>query len=248
MADKSSEPNSLPDEDLQEDKSTADGTQATEGLSTEEESKGLAEKEKKGFQRLIAKKDEKLQDLESRLSEYNSKLSEYERKQREKKLSEMDEVERWKTVAQENAEKAAKMELKSFVSTQLAKANLADHPVSEIIAETPWAIPTVKRRLPSNPTWDETIDAVKSQLPSYLESLGTPDNKATKTEANTESEPEGMETERTQTQTPSTSKSKVWTRAEVGEYLKSAENNPEEYRKRHAVIQKALEDNRIKTS
>lgn len=245
MADKSSEPKNLPEEDLQEDKSTEGGSEVTEGLSTEEESKGLSEKEKKGFQRLIAKKDQKLQDLQEQLDKYNSKLSEFERREREKKLSNMDETEKWKTIAQEEKKRAAEMELKSFVSTELAKAGMADHPVADIIAETPWAIPAVKRVLSSSPTWDETIDAVKSRLPSYLESLATSDNKATKTEANTESEPEGMETERNQTSTPSTSKSKIWTRAEVGEYLKSAENNPEKYRERHAVIQQALEDGRI---
>jgi hypothetical protein len=245
MADTSSKPEtSLPEDELQTDNSTDGGSEDNEGLSIKETNEGLSEKEKKGFQRLIAQKDQKLQTLEEQLKEYNSKLSEFQQRERQKKLEKMDEVTKWKTLAEENAEKAAKMELKSFVSTELSKKNLVNHPIADLILETPWAIPTVRRKLSTEPTWDETINAVKSELPSYLESLSTPDKTKETTEMETESEeeePEGMEAERSATKT----QKRVWTRSQVKEYLESAKDR-QEFTKRQAIIQQALTENRIR--
>ena len=241
MADTSSgSQQDLPEEELQQDNSTEGGSEATEGLSTKEEQEGLSEKEKKGFQRLIAEKDKKLTAMQQQAEEYNRKLSELQQQERQKKLNEMDEVTKWKTLANENAEKAAKMELKSFVSTHLAKSNLTDNPISELILETPWAIPAVRRKLPSDPTWDETIEVVKAELPSYLESLGKPDTTKATTEAS-ESE-DGMDTERSVGQT---TQKKTWTRSEVQQYLESAQD-PKDFGKRQSVIQQALTDGRIR--
>lgn len=238
MADTSSKSGNLSEDELQKDNSAEDGNQDSEGLSTKE-TEGLSEKEKKGFQRLVAQKDQKLQELQDQLKDYNSKLSEFQQRERQKKLSEMDEVTKWKTLAEENAEKAAKMELKSFVSTEIAKKKLADNPIADLILETPWAVPTIKRRLPSQPTWDETIQAVKTELPAYLESLAKPDTTKDMTEA--EEEPEGMEPERS----ASDPQKRVWTRSQVKEYLESAENR-KDFAKRQSVIQQALTENRIR--
>lgn len=245
MADTSSKPEtSLPEDELQTDNSTDGGSEDNEGLSIKETNEGLSEKEKKGFQRLIAQKDQKLQTLEEQLKEYNSKLSEFQQRERQKKLEKMDEVTKWKTLAEENAEKAAKMELKSFVSTHLSKKNLVNHPIADLILETPWAIPAVRRKLSSEPTWDETISAVKSELPSYLESLSTPDTTKETTETEIEKEDEeleGMEVERSASKT----QKRVWTRSQVKEYLESAKDR-QEFTKRQAIIQQALTDNRIR--
>lgn len=241
MADTSSKSENLSEDELQEDNSAEDGNQDSEGLSTKE-TEGLSEKEKKGFQRLVAQKDQKLKELQDQLKDYNKKLGEIQQQERQKKLSEMDEVTKWKTLAEENAEKAAKMQLKSFVSTHLAKKNLADNPIADLILETPWAIPTVKRRLSSQPTWDETIEAVESELPAYLESLAKPDTTKEMTEAETqEEELEGMEPERSATK----SQKRVWTRSQVKEYLESAKDR-QDFAKRQATIQQALTENRIR--
>lgn len=243
MADKSSESKDLPKDDPQSGKSPEGGSEATEGLSTKEkEEQGLPAEQKKGFQRLVSKKDKEISDLQKQINEYNKKLNEYQQEQRQRKLSDMDETTKWKTIAQENAEKAAKAELKSFVSTELARRNLADHPISDLISETPWAIPTVKRRLSPEPTWDETIEAVKENLPSYLESLEQPEKKVeTKAEEEETTEPEGMEPERSAAK----STKKAWTRAEVKTYLDSSENR-KDFEKRRAVIQEALTEGRIR--
>ena len=240
MADKSSElKNDLPEEEIQSDNLSDDGNEATEGLSIKEEDKE-ENKEKLGFQRLVAKKDLQIKQLNDQLLQDRQRLSALERQEREKKLNEMDEVEKWKTIANENLEKASKAELKSFVSSLISKNKLDGNPIAELILETPWAAPSVKRKLSAKPTWEETIEVVKSELPSYLESL-TPDNKV-ETETKSIEEIEGMETERS-SQKPSSKR--IWTKAEVQTYLESSKD-PQDFRKREKLIQDALTEGRIR--
>jgi len=240
MEDKSlEETKTLPEDESQEDTQTDGGNEESKGLSAKEDQEGVSPKEKKGFQRLVAKKDREILKLQERVGAFNTKLSDFEQKDRQRKLGEMDELTKWKTLANENAEKAAKAGLKNFVSTELAKRGLLNHPVADLIMDTPWAVPAIKSKLSTEPTWDETIQAVESNLGPYLESLEQPKTKKVKTDAETDLE--GMEEDK------STSKpiKRIWTRAEVKDYLESSDGR-EDFRKRQLKINKALTEGRIR--
>ncbi len=248
MADKSSgRSKNLPSEENEKKlvTSTEESEGDTEGLSTGEEEAGLEPKTKAGFQRLIAKKDRQIQELSQQLDEQIKRLAKLERAERERKLAEMSEAEKWKTIAQEKAAQAAKAELRAFASNEIAKRGLAKHPIAEIVLESPWAIPAVKKHLSEEPTWEETIEVVKRFLPPYLETLVEPESEEAKGESSSPpapsetSEAVAMETERT---SPVATKKRVWTRAELRELAK----DPAKYMKYQKEITQAFAEGRIR--
>lgn len=240
----------LPEDESRQGSSTNGGNQGSEGLSTDsEKAEGLTPKEKKGFQRLVAKKDDQIQDLESKLDKYNRQLAEYREKERNKKLENMSEAEKWKTKAKEYAQEAAQTRLNSLVTREAAKRDISDHPVVDILLETPWAFPAVRKRLTEDSNWDETIELVQTHLPSYLDTLVEPENTTPQAEVETpeqgsqpEPSAEGMETERSG---PAEVNKRSWTGEEIKSYLEDAQDDPEEYKKRQIEVTKAANEGRV---
>ena len=246
MTDKSLNPLSDPsdDENLNEVTQDLDGQDGSEGLSPNEGGEDeLDEKTKVGFQRLVARKDEELRKLQGQVEKTNQELAKREKLERDAKLNEMSEAEKWKTLARENAEKAAKAELKAFVTAELTKRNLSGHVIAEIALDSPWSIPAVKRNLASEPTWDDTVEAVKAHLPSYLDSLVVSGVKEPETQVASTSElkpdeiPE-MESERS---APAKTKKRIWTRSEIRELGKDSV----QYQKYQDEISLALSEGRV---
>jgi len=225
-----------------------DGNQDSEGLSTEKrEKEELTPKEKAGFQRLVAKKDMEIKTYQERLDELSEKLSRLQQLEREKKLEGLTEAEKWKIEAQENARRAAEAELRSLIIAQASTKGLMTHPVVQILLETPWAIPAVKKRLTADSTWDETIELVKTHLPSYLDSLVEPEKEISQPEASNpppqkEEMPEGMETERSGS---AKTEKRTWTREEIKKYLEEAENDPVKFSKRSEEVTRAFNEGRV---
>jgi cell division septum initiation protein DivIVA len=226
-----------------------DGNQDSEGLSTKKsEKEALDPKEKAGFQRLVAKKDEEIKSYRERLDDMSEKLSRLQQAEREKRLEGLTEAERWKAEAQDNARRAAEAELRSLVTAQASIKGVMNHPVVQILLETPWAIPAVKKRLTADSTWEETIELVKTHLPSYLDSLVEPETETPQTKKienlppREEEVPEGMETERSGS---ARTEKRTWTRAEVKKYLEDAENDPVKFQKRNEEITRAINEGRV---
>ena len=248
MADKSSKNSKdLTEEENLEEEVTLDseGEESEEGLSTENEEEEIDEKTKKGFQRLVARKDKENQTLSEQVMEANKKLAQFEKEQREKKLSELSETDKWKALAEENAAKAAKAELSVFVNQQLSEKNLLKNPIAEILLDSPWSVPAVKKHLSPEPTWEETIEMVKTYLPAYLDTLVVPletvsESETEETEPSEEENAEpSMGTERN---APVVTKKRIWTRAQIAELAK----NPELYQKYQSDITQALAEGRIR--
>jgi hypothetical protein len=249
MADKSSKnsKNLTEDENLEEEVTLdSEGAESEEGLSTEiEEEESVDEKTKKGFQRLVARKDDELKTLSEQLVEANKKAAQFEKEQRDKKLSELSETDKWKALAEENAAKAAKAEISVFVNQQLSERNLMKNPIAEILLETPWSVPAIRKHLSPEPTWEETIEAVRTFLPSYLDTLVVPLETVSVSEKETiepsqeeEAEP-SMGTERN---APVVTKKRIWTRKEISELSR----NPEVYLKYQREITQALAEGRVR--
>ena len=247
MADKSSKnsKNLTEDENLEEEEVTpeTEGEESEEGLSTEIEEKEVDEKTKKGFQRLVSSKDKEIDSLSKQLEDANKKAAQFEKDEREKKLSELSETDKWKTLAEENAAKAAKAELSVFVSQQLSEKNLTKNPIAEILLESPWSVPAIKKHLSPEPTWEETIEMVRTYLPAYLDTLVVPletvsENEKETTETSQEEETEpSMETERN---APIVTKKRIWTRKEIKELSSEA------YLKYQQEITQALAEGRVR--
>lgn len=214
------------------------------GLSTEIEGQ-LDEKTKAGFQRLIAKKDEKISELSGLLTTANERLYDYEKAENDRKFAEMSETEKLQTQLEEERTKRVRLELNSFVKAEMTKRNLMEIPLAEDIIETPWLLKAVKVNLSSNPTWDETLETVKTYLPSYLDTLVVPAGDVTPTITpppadNPEITP-SMPPER-DNPTPSTnSQTKIWTKVEI-DRIKS---NNEEWMKHRDEITTAYNEGRV---
>lgn len=173
--------NDLPKTEIPENEDTLveENSNVDKGLSTESEDE-LDEKTKTGFQRLVAKKDQTIQETKSQLDEANRKLEAYEAAKRQQELDEMTEAEKLKAERDDFARKYAQAELKSFVTSELTKRNLMSLPIAGSIINRPWLLDCVAEHLSTQPTWDETIAAVKEFLPAYLDTLVVPaDNNAT---------------------------------------------------------------------
>lgn len=145
-----------------------------EGLSTEVENEELDEKTKKGFQKLIAKRDQELKEAREVAEQARVRAEALEKEKKQRELEELDETERLKVERDEALAKAAQYELKTFVTAELTSRDLMKLPLAEDIIESPWLVKAVKSHLPINATWEQTIDAVHAYLPPYLDTLVVP--------------------------------------------------------------------------
>lgn len=99
-----------------------------------------------------------------------AKLREIEAREKQAKMADMSETERYKTLAQEESQKRGKLELKLTVQEAIAGKSLPKG-VEDILIRSPWAIPAVQDELGDEFTWDDAIASVKRHLPEYVESL-----------------------------------------------------------------------------
>lgn len=93
-------------------------------------------------------------------------------------------------------------------------------PLAEVIIESPWALPVVKSQLSDNPSWDETIDAVKAYLPSYLDTLIVPEGNKSTPNGEQPSDDDGklppqVPTERGEPSNIQLDDKRVWTKQEI---------------------------------
>lgn len=223
------------------DNSPDDGEGGSGELLPNKGQEEVDEKTKAGFQRVIATKDRSIKELGKELADAKAKVDAAEKAERERQLAEMSEAEKWKTIAQENAAKAAQSELKAFVTRELTVRKLITHAIAEIVIEAPWSVPAVKKHLSGQPTWEETVEAVKLYLPAYLDSLVVPtgNNGQEPPTPPTEEVLPPMDTERN---TPGGSPSRVkrvWTAAEVSAL------SEDDYMKHQAEITQAIAEGRF---
>lgn len=144
-----------------------------------------------------------------------------EKEVRERKLSKLSETDKWKAIAEENAERAGKAELKVIVDRELTRAGLKGK-IADLIREAPWAIPQVAQALGDKPTWEDTINAISKHLPAYLESLAAdlqPTKRKKKVSKKADTSGRNIDEER---QAPPV-KERSYTRQEITEIAKDPE-------------------------
>lgn len=173
----------------------------------------------KNFQHALQMAREREKASHERYQKLQEELARYREAEKSKKLSEMDEAEKWKTIAKDESEKRAKLQLELTVDGMLSKYDIPE-PIARVIRKAPWAVPEVADVLGDSPTWDETIEAVKENLPVYLESL----KKSSKGEAKGDETSSGesrVDTERSEV--PNVMKKRSYTREELREISKDPE-------------------------
>jgi len=207
----------------------------------------LSPKSREGFQRLLAERDKKAKaEAEARLKA-ESEAGELRKKLKDRELADLSEVDRATKQAQEAIEENARLKLQIFVREEVAKRELdVNNPLVEILLDTPWVAPDIKRILGDSPTWEEVISVVKEKLPAYLDSLVARLKTEVSTPTISEELPDNGEeeevlppptsTERT-ISTPTTKR--YWTRSEI------ASMDDAEYLKHAKDIRKALAEGRI---
>lgn len=202
-------------------------------------------KTKTGFQQLVAKKDNAIKESERQLAEANQKLQAFEAAKHEEELAKMTEAEKLKAERDDYATKFAKSELKSFVTTELTKRNLMSNLLAEDIIESPWMLRAVKSHLSAQPTWEDTIEAVKEFLPAYLDTLIVPAGKEETPNGEPlpnadDGDPTPMPTERGEAPITPGNK-RVWTKQEIAEVQKDTAK----WLKYRADITLAYTENRV---
>lgn len=197
------------------------------GKGSAEPAKEEVSPEEKGFQAALQKKAELLKVREAELEKVKRELQEKENQEKQRKLADMTEVERYKSVAEDEARKRGELEMRVIVTEAMIGKNIPG-PMAELIRETPWAIPPVKRELGSDFTWDEAIEAVRRHLPDYIDSLVT--DIPTKSE-----EPQKVDSERSMGSP--VVQGHIYTQKEVAEISK----DPREYEKHRDAIMKQLQ-------
>lgn len=127
-------------------------------------------KESENWQVALQKARERENAEREAREEAESRLKEIEDQEKRKRLENMSEVDKYKSLAEEEAQKRANLELKLIVKDSLVGKDIPTA-IVELISETPWAIPAVKRELGSEFTWDQAVASVKKHLPGYIDSL-----------------------------------------------------------------------------
>jgi hypothetical protein len=207
----------------------------------------LSPKDKAGFQRLVAKRDAETKAEKDARLKAEAEAGELRKKLKDRELADLSDIDRATKQAQEAVEENARLKLQMFVKDEVAARKLdTSDPLIEILMDTPWASPPIKRILGDSPTWEEVVSVVKEKLPAYLDSLVA--RKKTEVSTPTEGEelpdngeeeeipPPPTSTERT-ISTPTTKR--YWTRSEI------ASMNDEEYLKHAKDIRKALAEGRV---
>ena len=208
---------------------------------------GLSPDSKAGFQRLVAKRElENKTEREARLK-VEAEAGELRKKLKERELADLSDTDRANKQAQEAIEENARLKLQIFVKDEISQRKLdVNEPLIEMLMDTPWSVPPIKRILGDSPTWEEVISVVKEKLPAYLDSLvarlktevpNLPDEESPDDSEDEEILPIPTSTERVINNTPI--KKRYWTRSEI------AALNDAEYLKRAVEIRQALAEGRI---
>jgi hypothetical protein len=209
---------------------TGGNTQENKGGSVEP-AKDEVSLEDKGFQAALQKKAELLKAKEAELEEAKRKIRGIEDQEKQRKLADMSEVDRYKSVAEDEARRRGEIEMKFIVAEALLGKNIPTS-IAELIRESPWAIPPVKRELGSDFTWDDAIESVRRHLPEYINSLVV--DSPTKSEEEPQKKVDSERSVETYV-----SSGHVYTQREVAEISR----DPKEYEKHRPAIMKQLEKN-----
>lgn len=138
-------------------------------LSTEEE---LDPKTKEGFQRLVAKREQEAKAERERAAQVEAELEQLRRERKQQKLQELDETERLKVERDELAAENAKLRMSNYATRELQKRGIKPtDPIYDIVIDSPWSIPFIRRSLGDSPTWAEVVRVVEDKLPAYLDTL-----------------------------------------------------------------------------
>jgi len=201
-------------------------------------------KTKAGFQTALTKSKEAEKKEKEAREKAETELAELREEKRKAKLAELDETERLKIEKQELEAKLAKSDMRNFASKELSLKGIPlTDPIAEIVMESPWAIPFIKRSLGESPSWAEVVKVVEEKLPSYLDDYvsrkgekpkgNIPPTETTTTPSN---EDGAVDPERPGEVIDS---KKIWTRAEI-EHM-----SDEFYLKHRDDIQLAEKEGRI---
>ena len=112
-----------------------------------------------------------LQVKQERIKQLEAKVKANEEYEKQKKLADMDEVERLKLNLQEEQDKRASLELKLIIEDAVKGKNI---PVAvlDVLKDTPWVFPAIKRNIVLGDTSaDEMIDAVRDNINEVVETL-----------------------------------------------------------------------------
>ncbi len=207
-------------------------------------------KTKAGFQRLVAKKEQEKDTYRQQLLDKEKELTDARKRLKDKEMADLSDVERLKKQSDELAEENSRLKLQGFVTKEVNSRKLdINDPLVEILMDTPWTIPPVRRILGDSPTWEEVVSTVEEKLPAYLDTLVARQktgviktNPPVLSQGEEEDDDESpntppTSTERTVNNTPSLKR--YWTRSEIGKM------SDEEYKKHAKEIRAALSDGRI---
>lgn len=235
------------DEEALKDTPSLDAKVSTEELRPDEEkTEELSFETKQGFHKKLTEKDKLLKDQQRKAEELEKELSEIRERERQARLSDMTEVEKLQYERDQAVAKSYKLEIKQFVMQEINRRNLSvQDALIDMIVETPWDIPSIKRILGDSPTWEEVDREVKAKLPSYLDSLVSRNG-----ERRSSSEKEEEETlknsMKSEESTPvdtersiGTTKKRVWSRREIGAM------DVQTYQKYQNEINQAITEGRI---
>lgn len=209
---------------------TGQQSQESQPGSVEPEKSSVLPEDSNNWQHALQKKQELIQAKEKELEEIRALLKEKEAAEKQKRLAEMSEAERYREVAEEEARRRGELELKFVVAEALVGKKLPSA-IEELIRETPWAIPAVKRELGEDFTWDEAVEAVREHLPAYIESLVVSDSNPT-----LEEQPRKVDSERSIGDAGFTT-GHIYTQAEVAEISK----DPKEWEKHREAVLKQMQ-------
>lgn len=162
-----------------------------------------------------------------------AKLREIEAKEKQSKMADMSETERYKTLAQEESQKRGKLELRVTVQEAIAGKSLPKG-VQDILVRSPWAIPAVQDELGDEFTWDEAIASVKRHLPDYVNSLVV----KPETTPLEEAEPSSRRIDSERSVDAGVVRKHIYTRAEVAALSK----DPTEWAKHEAAVLKQMSE------
>ena len=155
-----------PDKDLTVDEvkqeSTVESTEPTDESGLPEGSKN--------WQHAIQLAREREKALKTELEDFKFKLEESKAEEKRKRLSEMSEAERYKSIAEEESQKRGKLEMRQLILEATAERNVPKA-LKDLLLRAPWSIPAVEEELGTDYTWDQAIAAVKRHLPTYLDSI-----------------------------------------------------------------------------
>jgi len=218
------------------------------GLEPEDSDEAeLSPKDKVGFQRLVAKREQEAKVENNARLKAEAEAGELRKKLKEREMADLTETERANQQAKEAIEENARLKLQIFVKDEVAerKLNIND-PIVEILMDTPWAVPPIKRILGDSPTWEEVVSTVQEKLPAYLDSLVAKAKTEVSTPIESEELPDNGEEEEilppptsTERIIQTSSTKRYWTRSEI------AAMDDDEYLKHAKDIRKALAEGRV---